>query len=106
MVKPAQNRGRDNALAIGQVMAARRHRAIRRRLRNSWSQAAMWAAAIVVLDPSGQDLAQMGFGERNEKVQTLAPNGAYQPFTEWRLPAAVVRQNRGGRLPTTNPRRL
>jgi len=82
VMKPAQNRRRDNALAIGQLMAVRRHRAIRRRVRKSRSQAAMWAAAIVMRDPSRQDVAQVRFGQRNEEVQTLAPNGANQAFAE------------------------
>src|SRR5262245_32188222 len=43
-------------------------------------------------DPLGQDVAQMRFGERNEKVQTLAPNGADQPFAKC---VCLRRVNRG-----------
>ena len=74
MVKPAQNRRRDDALARGQFMAVRRHRAIRTRLRNSWSQAAMLTAAIVMRDPSGQTLAAMGLTVLHTPVQAPQAN--------------------------------
>src|SRR5262249_55554067 len=91
-----------DALAIGQLMAVRRHRAIRRRLRNSWSQAAMWAAAIVMRDPSGQDVAHMRFGERNEEVQTLAPNRTYQPLAKC-VCLRRLNRPRGGPLDPSSP---
>jgi hypothetical protein len=42
----------------------------------------MWAAAIVMGDSSGQDVAQMQLGQRNEEVQALAANGGHQAFAE------------------------
>jgi len=46
----------------------------------SWPQAHVWAAFVVMANPFFQHRSQMTFAERNQKVQTLAPNRPHQPF--------------------------
>ena len=51
MMKPAENRRRDNAMAVGQVVTVRRRQSIGRRIRKSRSQTAVRAPALVMNNP-------------------------------------------------------
>src|SRR5208282_4162114 len=48
--------------------------------RDSWPQAQVRAALVVMTNPLLQHHSQMIFTERNQKVQTLAPERSHQPF--------------------------
>src|SRR5262245_3655520 len=49
-MEAAQNRRRDDSMAVGELVAARRHQSIGRRIRKPRSQAAVRAPAVVQLD--------------------------------------------------------
>ena len=66
---PAQNRRRDDAMAVGQLVTVRRHRAIKRRIRKSRFQAAVRPSAIVMADPLPKNGAKVAIGHRNREVQ-------------------------------------
>ena len=72
-VQPAQNRRCDDAMTIGQLMAVCRHHVMPTAdLEAQVPNWHMWPAAIEMRDPTGEDLAQMRFGERDERVQTIS----------------------------------
>jgi len=48
--------------------------------RDPWPQAHVRAAFVVMANPLFQRHSQMTFTERNQKVQTLAPDRSHQPF--------------------------
>jgi hypothetical protein len=51
MMEPAQNRRRDDPMPPRELVTVRRLHSIRRRIQKPRSQAAVWAAAIVMRDP-------------------------------------------------------
>ena len=76
MMKPAENRRRDNAMAVGQVVTVRRRQSIGRRIRKSRSQTAVRAPAVVVAGPLPKNGAQVTLGHRDHAVQTLTTDCA------------------------------
>ena len=75
-MNPAQNRRRDDAMAVGQLVTLRRHQSIRRRIRKSRSQTAVRAPAVVVAGPLPKNGAQVTLGHRDHAVQTLTTDCA------------------------------
>ena len=80
-MKTAENRSGDDAVALANPMAAQTP-ARCRAIRNARSQARVRTPAIVVRDPLPKDSAEVPLVERNQPVQTLAPNRANHPFAE------------------------
>jgi hypothetical protein len=48
--------------------------------RDPWPQAHVRSALVVMAYPLSQHRSQMTFTERNQEVQTLAPDRSHQPF--------------------------
>ena len=50
--------------------------------RDARAQGRVGTAAIVMDHPLKKDVAEVAFGQRNEEVEALAPNGSNEPFAE------------------------
>src|SRR5260370_25927482 len=48
--------------------------------RDPWPQAHVGSALVVMVNPFFQHHSQMTFTERNQEVQTFAPERSYEPF--------------------------
>jgi hypothetical protein len=57
-------------------------RQARGRLRDTWSQGHMRTALMIMSYPCVQHMSQVVLSEGNQKVQTLPPERAQQPFTQ------------------------
>ena len=50
--------------------------------RHARAQGRVGTAAIVMQHPLKKDAAEVAFGQRNEEVEALAPNGSNEPFAK------------------------
>ena len=81
-MESAQNRRRDDAIAIGHAVTVRRHPSIRRRIRKSRPQTAVRAPAVVMGDPLPKNDAKVPLGQRDHEVQAFPTNCADYPLAE------------------------
>jgi len=81
VMKTAENRRGDDAVAVANPMA-RRHRRAVGRIRNTGPEARVWTPAIVVRDPVPENSAKVPFVEGHHPVQAFAANGADHAFAE------------------------
>ena len=82
VMESAQNRRRDDAIAIGHAVTVRRHPSIRRRIRKSRPQTAVRAPAVVMGDPLPKHDAKVPLGQRDHEVQAFPTNCADYPLAE------------------------
>lgn len=81
MVKAAEQGAASDHMTVRYSMAFRIYRRCRRqRRRDTWPKTHANPALVVMHNPSVQDLLQTRLANRNEEVQTLAANGAHEPF--------------------------
>ena len=82
MMQPTENGLRSDSKTDGQLMPmdAGRNNCLRW-LRNSRSQCRMRASTIVVTNEFLMDEAQVPLADRNQVIQTLAPDRSDEPFT-------------------------
>jgi len=77
MVEPAQDRRGDHLRVCGKpITGARDLIRVRDRLWNAWSEAGVWATAIVVGHPFAKDQAEMSLVNGDQPIQTLAADAA------------------------------
>src|SRR5271163_5187806 len=63
-------------------LALKRHGETHNLIGKAGPQRKVWSAAIVMRSPSTQSFSQMLFGEGNDPIQALPPEGPDQPFAE------------------------
>lgn len=94
MVEPAQDRRGDHLRVCGKpITGARDLIRVRDRLWNAWSEAGVWATAIVVGHPFAKDQAEMSLVNGDQPIQTLPTQRPDHSFAEriglrcppWRL---------------------
>jgi hypothetical protein len=107
VVQSAQDRLFPDFTSFGQSMPAHRSPSgqapipIIRMIRwQPWPQAHVWAAFVIMANPFFQHHSQMTFAQRNQKVQTLAPNRPHQSFA---VGVGLRRPNRRPQHPEANP---
>ena len=81
VMKTAENRIGDDAVALANPMVAQHGRDVRA-VGNTRSQARVWTPAIVVSDPLPKHTSHVALIQRNHEIQTLTADRADQAFAE------------------------
>jgi len=84
VMQSAEDRSANNLTIVRQLVPVAISRGCESfaRVRNSRSQARMWAPLIIVGNPLFQDSSHVPFVQRDEEIKTFPSNRAHEPFTK------------------------